>query len=49
MVYVEIPFYYGCVKVHEMQLALKKQEKLWKKRMQKLGASYLDQIKDVRL
>ena len=30
-----------------MQSALKKQEKVWKTRMQKLGASYLDQLKDV--
>lgn len=35
-------------KVQDMQSALKKQEKIWKTRMQKLGASYLEQLKDVR-
>lgn len=35
------------LKAQEMQSALKKQEKVWKTRMQKLGASYLDQLKDV--
>ena len=34
-------------KAQEMQSALKKQEKVWKTRMQKLRASYLDQLKDV--
>ena len=34
-------------KAQDMQSALKKQEKVWKSRMQKLGASYLDQLKDV--
>ena len=30
-----------------MQSALKKQEKIWKRKMQELGATCQDQIKDV--
>ena len=45
-VHVQMPFLW-LLKAQEMQSALKKQEKVWKTRMQKLGASYLDQLKDV--